>query len=370
MSKQDFPTRLSQLTERQYEVLELFCAGLDDRAIADKLCLAETTVRKHMHDIRRQLGAADNVEIMRKYCPLLRGEEPPPATTDEAGQPEHEPELGMPRNEKLFLQEPEPPRPNRYLLLLMGVILGACLVVASTACLLYAFREALGMGTAPQVTQVLVGEDRKVTVEVTSVLAPTQPTITSGADVSPTVADTATPQNTETPVPPSPTPEPTYTPVPPTPTPIPTDTPIPTPTVPPDTPPGSVLEVGDSWRQNGVRLKLIETNLSSECVSFSFDFYNETNHQMVVEIDPEAFSVRDNLGQQWELVSISDWTICDTRGIYVEKQSETVDPGDNYGAHWFGFKGPVTDSRVNEVVITVEKISQISNARWRVPIYN
>jgi hypothetical protein len=117
-------------------------------------------------------------------------------------------------------------------------------------------------------------------------------------------------------------------------------------------------------------MKLIETNLSPDCVSFRFDFFNDTNHEVMVTMDPEAFSVQDNLGQRWRLVSVSDWTICDTRGIYIEEQSGAVDPGDNFGPHWFGFEGPVTDTRVDEVVISVERVNQISNAKWRVPVYN
>jgi len=166
------------------------------------------------------------------------------------------------------------------------------------------------------------------------------------------------------------TPQDTLTLVPPTSSPVPADTPVPTPTEPSDTPPGSILEVGASWYQNGVRLKLEETQLSPNCLSILIDFYNETAHQLVLVIDLEEISAEDNLGQRWPPVSLSDWIICDTRGIYTDKQSETVDPGDNYGAHWIGFEGPVTDSRVTEVVVTVQRMSQISNAKWRIPIYH
>jgi len=175
---------------------------------------------------------------------------------------------------------------------------------------------------------------------------------------------TPDPMATSTLVPPTPTPAPTDTPVPPTPT------LVPTPTVPRNTPPGSILEVGESWRQNDVRLKLKEPYLSSNCVAGLFDFYNDTDHQIVAVMDLDEIYAEDNLGQRWPLVSISDWTICDTRGIYTEDQIETVNPDDNFGAHWIGFKGPATDTRVTELIVTFTSMSQISNAKWRIPIYH
>lgn len=229
-------------------------------------------------------------------------------------------------------------------------------------------REELDSSEATRVAQDKATMEALATeiAELTETQEPAQATSTiplTPSPVPPTptpvvVVVTATLQDTPTLAPPTPTSAPTNTPAP------------PTPTVPSNTPPDSILEVGESWYQNGVRLKLKETNLAADCVSVLFDLYNETDHQLVVVMDLEKIFAEDNLDRRWSPVSLSDWVICDTRGIYTEKQTETVDSSDNFGAHWIGFEGPVTDSRVTEVIVTVEELSQISNARWRIPVYH
>ena len=391
MSEVDLRERLSNLSKQQYEVLKLLCEGLDYAAIAERLYIVRGTVRAHAYKIRDTLEVANNLELLSKYAPLLTEEKPSPSRESPEAEPPQKP-AAIERDEELVQEQtgaefgpvsiPERVRSRRLPVLFIGAIAGLCLAAVVTVVVTYAVRGILsGMeqAQATEQSEVLVVEvTREVTVGAT-MDSSAQPASTARPAAMATVA----PENTPTLLPPSPTPEPTDTPIPPSPTPAPSATPSPTltplptatstplpPTEPPDTPPGSMLEVGDSWRQNGVRLKLKETNLSPKCVSFLFDFYNDTDHQMVVKIDPDAFSVQDNRGQRWTLTSISDWIICDTREIYIDEQSETVDPGDNYGAHWFGFLGATTDERVNEVIITVGKMSQIDNARWRVPIYN
>ncbi len=44
------------LTRREREVLKLMCLGLDQKSIADKLCISPTTVSKHRQHIYEQLG--------------------------------------------------------------------------------------------------------------------------------------------------------------------------------------------------------------------------------------------------------------------------------------------------------------------------
>jgi DNA-binding NarL/FixJ family response regulator len=47
------------LTDRQWEVADLLCADLTTAQIADRLGLAEVTVRRHISQITRTLGAGD-----------------------------------------------------------------------------------------------------------------------------------------------------------------------------------------------------------------------------------------------------------------------------------------------------------------------
>jgi len=196
---------------------------------------------------------------------------------------------------------------------------------------------------------------------------------------------TSTVPPTPSPVPPIPTPiviVVTATPqavptlVPPTLTPAPTDTPVPpTPTVSSNTPPESILEVGESWQQNDVRLRLDEVDLdaSRECLTLMFNLFNDTDHTIVVAIGTQHFSVVDNLGRQWRFSSIGFCLYgCSGRS---EEIVDTVDAGERFRTEgcdtWkASFDGSVTDTRVDEVIVTVDGLSQISNARWRIPIYH
>jgi DNA-binding NarL/FixJ family response regulator len=54
----------SGLSRREREVLDELLAGLDNRAIAGRLCIAEDTVKSHMKAIFRKLGARDRAHAV------------------------------------------------------------------------------------------------------------------------------------------------------------------------------------------------------------------------------------------------------------------------------------------------------------------
>jgi DNA-binding NarL/FixJ family response regulator len=54
------------LTARQNEVLELLAEGLPAKAIAAHLCVAETTIRSHIHAILVELGTHSQLEAIAK----------------------------------------------------------------------------------------------------------------------------------------------------------------------------------------------------------------------------------------------------------------------------------------------------------------
>ena len=146
--------------------------------------------------------------------------------------------------------------------------------------------------------------------------------------------------------------------------------------MPENTIPGSILETGDSWKQNGVRLRLegVHFRPTDECVTLSFNFFNDTDHVVVVTIEEEDFSARDNLDRRWRLITISEGgTSC--REGWISELSDAVAAGERfrttgYDAWAVSFAGFLTDTSVNEVIVTIDGLSQISNARWRIPIYH
>jgi DNA-binding NarL/FixJ family response regulator len=53
------------LTPREVDVLKLLCRGMADKAIARELGIAAITVRLHLHNAFRKLGARNRVDAVR-----------------------------------------------------------------------------------------------------------------------------------------------------------------------------------------------------------------------------------------------------------------------------------------------------------------
>jgi DNA-binding NarL/FixJ family response regulator len=59
--------RLSQLTRREYAVLDLLAAGLTNAQIAERLSVQESTVKFHLQNIFQKLGVANRTEAAQIY---------------------------------------------------------------------------------------------------------------------------------------------------------------------------------------------------------------------------------------------------------------------------------------------------------------
>lgn len=53
------------LTRREQQLLPLLARGLTNKEIANQLCLAEQTVKNHVHRILRKLGSSNRLEAVR-----------------------------------------------------------------------------------------------------------------------------------------------------------------------------------------------------------------------------------------------------------------------------------------------------------------
>ncbi len=59
--------RLSKLSKRESETLELLSKGFLYKEVADNLKIAEGTVKQHAHNIYKKLQVNNIVEAVRKY---------------------------------------------------------------------------------------------------------------------------------------------------------------------------------------------------------------------------------------------------------------------------------------------------------------
>jgi two-component system, NarL family, nitrate/nitrite response regulator NarL len=60
----DITGPFSDLSTREQQVITLVCGGLSNKEIANKLGVAEGTVKAHLHAIFEKLGVRSRIEIM------------------------------------------------------------------------------------------------------------------------------------------------------------------------------------------------------------------------------------------------------------------------------------------------------------------
>ena len=415
----DYKELVSELTERQRDVLRLFCEGMKYQTIGDELVIAVPTVKAHMGNIYQRLNldhlptAKRKMVLVERYCPLLRDEDLPPAPPEEKGEPDPVPEPIMEMVEEdewaivpwkppqlpvravearpiTILEPPTIRRRIRLTWLLIGALLGA-LLVSGIGYMVGLFQppDRPSQVAEPSIIREIIHE---VTVQVVTIAMPTQPAPSPVVEIQEVILEV-----TNTPGPPQPTATPivqtmevtrevekivvvTVTPLPtPTNTPGPSITPSPT-TTPSPTATPAPLEEGETWTQDDTRLQLEEVIYSvggdQECISFRFKLYNDANHTTIINMSDQNYTLVDNLGRRWEFWKFGSCSY----GCGYDRSNEmsgTADPRDKYyprggcGSHWYvSFGGLLTDERVNEIIVTADGFAQITNAKWRIPIYH
>jgi len=168
----------------------------------------------------------------------------------------------------------------------------------------------------------------------------------------------------------------------PLPRPSPTKTPIPSPTPLPDTSPGTVLEVGQSWRQEGIELRIKGPSVLPEGIQFfpegillCTQVKNNTASQIIFKLGSysDHMNAVDNRGANLE-VNTYNWRWGDQRTGWAFQEERTIilGPGETHPVlddHncWFVF-ADIGNPQVTEVVVTFRNISRISQAQWRIVI--
>ncbi len=78
--------RLDRLSEREQEVLELIAQGRNNREIADQLCISESTVRSHLHNILDKLHVVNRVQAAA-YVQMAKSKAAPRQGREGLGPP-------------------------------------------------------------------------------------------------------------------------------------------------------------------------------------------------------------------------------------------------------------------------------------------
>jgi hypothetical protein len=161
------------------------------------------------------------------------------------------------------------------------------------------------------------------------------------------------------------------------PTPTPTSTPI------PDTPPGTILEFGQTWRQAELELTLTNSGWGSSGDwmdqgggMFTFILTNLAPYDRSFHLSSDNFSAVDNLGRVVPLIPVQNMRISEhcpprtvklrageTKHLVYELRCPDLSP--------FALIPRIDagDSSITEIVISAS-VSSISNARWRIRIYH
>jgi DNA-binding CsgD family transcriptional regulator len=360
---------LSQLTERQREVLQLVCDGLSYKDIAVILVVAEATVKAHMGNIYQKLGLdllppAQRRKLIYEVCCPGLGDAPPPVPEESVVEPEAVPDkvarmveederaivpwqpAPLVAPEEIIEVRPRPVRAIRLRWLVFGMILGVILASG----FFYAFGDQI-FGEISTSEQEVVGMETVVEklVEVT-------------VEVEKTVVVTAEPG------PEQPTSPPQIVEVIVSATPLPTPVPSPIPTEPVNTPPDTILEVGEWWKHEGVWTKVSEVEFgSSSTVEIRIEFWNKTGNDLIFEWSPTGnFSMIDNTNHRYEYEWYSQ------SGV----NSEVIPTGELVQLHHTFYGDPAVtfddshyfDANVTDLYFTIADISRLPFAQWHISV--
>lgn len=358
MTATDPISRFESLSDRQKEVLRLFCQGIEYKDIGKDLFISKNTVKAHMGNIYEKLGLAElppkkrTATIFEIYCPLLEKRPPPPVVEDEEPKPVSPKIQQMVEEDEkaLVLWQPAqiidaevreiPPRRRRgcsrlliWIIIIGGLFAGLFLVFGGDI-----FGPDDSSTPTPQQEEVADSSP-----EITDT-----PQIAAPSDTPAVIIVTAT-------SPPSSA------------TPLPTSTTIPSPTSKPNTPAGSILEVGEWWKKDGVWVRMREYEITdSGGVWIILEFWNKTDGTILFSWNTSGnLSLRDNNGHNYPLTSQY------TNG----SNNENVDAGELIDVRngQYGYTAIFQDKAlfnpgVTELILTVIDFSGIDQAQFRILI--
>ena len=145
----------------------------------------------------------------------------------------------------------------------------------------------------------------------------------------------------------------------------------------PDTPPDSILEVGQAWRQGNMELTLARTHLIETGILCRFTLAN-LGPDVTLRYSGSSFTASDNQGRTVQTMGMGvTWGglvyyFPPPRPLelvtVVARSGDTVDVARDSYSQALALLFDPADPEVNEVVVSVSGISRFSNAQWRIPV--
>lgn len=122
------------------------------------------------------------------------------------------------------------------------------------------------------------------------------------------------------------------------------------------------LRVGETWKQNGIELTLVNINAKDNRIFAEWKIKNTTDRSIPSKVTPDNFNALDSLGRSLKVIGLG--------GQYSIPSSEiggVLAPNREIN-FWLAIEFDVTYSSAREVTITATDIYSIEQARWKARI--
>jgi len=156
--------------------------------------------------------------------------------------------------------------------------------------------------------------------------------------------------------PPAPTPEPVVV--------IATPT-LPPPTPEPDnTPAGSILQVGETWKNEGAKLTLVSVEVLPDRLLLRWRFVNDTGKDLLINYSNKNFTANDNLGQSLVVgwFQSGDF-VCNNENKILKPEESAENCG-----YPLRINANLNNSQITEVIVTASDMPRIPKAQWKILI--
>jgi hypothetical protein len=122
-----------------------------------------------------------------------------------------------------------------------------------------------------------------------------------------------------------------------------------------------VLEINQTWRQDGIEVVITPpSELTPDKVLFGYRITNRRAGDTIFRFNiSDVMSVVDSTGRRMVLQDADGGS----------EHSFSLRSGQSR-ERWVAWKGDLTRRDVTEVVVIVNGIANVTNARWRIPIYH